>query len=59
MIQRIRQLLIIRYIQIEQCGKNIGSYCCVSLVAETCNDGIQNQGEDGVDCGGPCANCGK
>ena len=28
------------------------------LVAETCNDGIQNQGEDGVDCGGPCANCG-
>ena len=29
------------------------------LVAETCNDGIQNQGEDGVDCGGPCANCGQ
>src|SRR5689334_8843952 len=23
----------------------------------TCNDGIQNQGETGVDCGGPCAAC--
>lgn len=25
--------------------------------AETCSDGIQNQGETGVDCGGPCAAC--
>lgn len=24
----------------------------------TCFDGIQNQGETGVDCGGPCAPCG-
>ncbi len=23
----------------------------------TCNDGIQNQGETGVDCGGPCTAC--
>ena len=23
----------------------------------TCNDGTQNQGETGVDCGGPCAPC--
>lgn len=23
----------------------------------TCSDGIQNQGEEGVDCGGPCASC--
>jgi hypothetical protein len=23
----------------------------------TCSDGIQNQGETGVDCGGPCAPC--
>jgi len=23
----------------------------------TCSDGIQNQGEDGVDCGGPCSSC--
>ena len=25
--------------------------------AATCSDGIQNQGETGVDCGGPCAAC--
>jgi beta-glucanase (GH16 family) len=24
----------------------------------TCSDGVQNQGETGVDCGGPCAACG-
>lgn len=24
---------------------------------ESCNDGIQNQGETGIDCGGPCAPC--
>jgi hypothetical protein len=23
----------------------------------TCNDGVQNQGEEGIDCGGPCAAC--
>ena len=23
----------------------------------TCSDGIRNQGESGVDCGGPCADC--
>jgi hypothetical protein len=26
-------------------------------VLPTCSDGIQNQGEAGVDCGGPCAAC--
>jgi hypothetical protein len=25
--------------------------------SETCSDGIQNQGETGVDCGGPCSVC--
>ena len=24
-------------------------------VTETCSDGLQNQGEEGIDCGGPCA----
>ncbi len=24
----------------------------------SCNDGIRNQGEEGVDCGGPCVPCG-
>ncbi|OYT41540.1 MAG: hypothetical protein B6U86_02040, partial [Candidatus Altiarchaeales archaeon ex4484_43] len=23
----------------------------------TCSDGIQNQGEEGIDCGGPCPPC--
>jgi len=27
-------------------------------VTPTCNDDIQNQGETGVDCGGPCPACG-
>ena len=26
---------------------------------ETCQDGIQNQGEQNVDCGGPCDACGN
>ena len=25
----------------------------------TCDDGIQNQKETGIDCGGPCPACGK
>jgi hypothetical protein len=25
--------------------------------APTCSDGIQNQGEEGIDCGGPCSSC--
>ncbi len=31
-----------------------GSGC---VAAPTCNDGIQNQGELGIDCGGPCPVC--
>ena len=27
------------------------------IVPETCSDGIQNQGETGIDCGGPCSAC--
>ena len=30
---------------------------CGTGTGATCNDGIQNQGETGVDCGGPCAPC--
>jgi len=33
----------------------VGSDC--GSVAPTCSDGIQNQSETGVDCGGPCAAC--
>ena len=28
-----------------------------SKPGETCSDGIRNQGEEGIDCGGPCAPC--
>ena len=28
-----------------------------TIPTATCSDGIQNQGETGVDCGGPCATC--
>jgi hypothetical protein len=33
--------------------------CTGSLGGGTCSDGIQNQGETGVDCGGPCGPCGS
>ena len=29
----------------------------VTCAAPTCSDGIQNQGETGIDCGGPCPAC--
>ncbi len=35
-----------------QAGVCVGSGSCA-----TCSDGLQNQGETGVDCGGPCAPC--
>ena len=30
---------------------------CTPLALPTCFDSIKNQGEEGVDCGGPCAVC--
>src|SRR5690606_4406859 len=30
---------------------------CIPASVGTCNDGIKNQGETGVDCGGPCPAC--
>jgi Cys-rich repeat protein len=30
---------------------------CTPTTTATCNDGILNQGESGVDCGGPCDTC--
>ncbi len=35
----------------------LNSGACGTAGGPTCNDGIQNQGETGVDCGGPCAPC--
>jgi gliding motility-associated-like protein len=35
-----------------------GWAAAISCIAQgTCTDGIQNQGENGIDCGGPCAAC--
>lgn len=34
----------------------ISQFQC-QAVAETCDDGLQNQGEDLIDCGGPCSQC--
>jgi hypothetical protein len=30
---------------------------CAMEAAPSCEDGIQNQGEEGIDCGGPCEAC--
>lgn len=39
----------------------ISNYCDVTCKdqpkLETCNDGIKNQGESDIDCGGPCSRC--
>lgn len=48
-----------------KCGDCDQGYDCVDATGEcqpaaaqeTCTDGIKNQGESGVDCGGPCPAC--
>jgi cysteine-rich repeat protein len=45
----------------EQCddGNTVNNDTCSNTcISATCSDGAQNQGETGVDCGGPCAACG-
>jgi hypothetical protein len=34
------------------------SQACTVVIKETCSDKIKNQGETGIDCGGPCKKCG-
>ena len=43
----------------QYCGWNIDDVQIVALGGggPTCDDGIQNQGEDKIDCGGPCPPC--
>ena len=43
----------------KQRGKNIGNYFLCLLVSEPCLDGIKNDGEEEMDCGGPCVKCSK
>jgi hypothetical protein len=38
-------------------GDGTSSSCLRSGIQPTCSDGIQNQGETGIDCGGPCTPC--
>lgn len=38
-------------------GSGSGNVCVYTTAPPTCIDGIQNQGETGIDCGGPCAAC--
>ncbi|MFT3766197.1 MAG: DNRLRE domain-containing protein [Minicystis sp.] len=41
------------------CGNSCGTGSCVNGACTSCFDGLQNGGETGVDCGGPCAPCGN
>jgi hypothetical protein len=38
-------------------GQTCTNNVCVTSQTPTCSDGIQNQGETGIDCGGPCSAC--
>ena len=40
--------------QFDDCDGDPTNGCDLTCVS--CSDGIQNPGEDGIDCGGPCAN---
>lgn len=39
-------------------GSSAATGTSVGSAVESCSDGSQNQGEEGVDCGGPCMPCG-
>ena len=39
------------------CATCDGGYVGSDCATYTCGDGVQNNGETGVDCGGPCAAC--
>ena len=34
-----------------------GIYLIIKSILPSCFDGVQNQREDGIDCGGPCSSC--
>ena len=47
----MRTILVVALLSILMLG------CKKETNKETCNDGIQNQNETGIDCGGPCTAC--
>ena len=55
----ILSFLIWKYYINRTIWKEYGQLLLCLLLAATCDDGIRNQGEVGVDCGGPCEKCSK
>lgn len=54
---RIILLFFVAALMFTACQKQNAETDNIPLVAVGCDDGIQNQGETDVDCGGPCAPC--
>lgn len=48
---------ILASVTLQQGESFIGIRGTLNGAAPTCSDGIQNQGETGIDCGGPCSAC--
>ena len=42
---------------IQTCSYGCLNGVCINPPVMNCSDGIQNQGETGIDCGGPCSAC--
>jgi|GEM_PF-4586811 len=72
LVEGLNGTLVEFYLSIERPAEPGGNYSCVIRnethncscangrcvrLLETCNDSIRNQGETGVDCGGPCPPC--
>ena len=38
-------------------GQNNSNFQVKPAPAPTCDDGVKNQGEERIDCGGPCPAC--
>ncbi len=38
-------------------AQSVGFNISLNLVGQSCSDGIKNQNETGIDCGGPCPSC--
>ncbi|MBL0343568.1 MAG: hypothetical protein IPP71_23560 [Bacteroidetes bacterium] len=53
-IQLIHLALFLGFFMLSGCGKTDSA---VSTPVPDCFDNIQNQGEFGIDCGGPCGPC--
>ena len=50
-------LILIATLMLSACQKQEAETDNEPQVAATCDDGIMNQGETDIDCGGPCPLC--